>query len=100
MGERGSSQIHINDQGGRMTTKYLYVDRNILSLLFHNFNKLKALTRVQPVLIDWVLLRRAFGEVQRKVIDDNPVTYNYRMLLTDPQLDVEHVTIKLMEAYK
>ena len=77
-----------------------YVDLNLLRLIFSNFNKLKALTRVQPVLIDWVLLRRAFGEVQRKVIDDNPVTYNYRMLLTDPQLDVQEVTIKLMEAYK
>lgn len=77
-----------------------YVDLNLLRLIFSNFNKLKALTRVQPVLIDWVLLRRAFGEVQRTVIEDNPVTYNYRMLLTDPQLDVQEVTIKLMEAYK
>ena len=77
-----------------------YVDLNLLRLIFSNFNKLKALTRVQPVLIDGILLRRAFGEVQRKVIDDNPVTYNYRMLLTDPQLDVQEVTINLMEAYK
>ena len=77
-----------------------YVDLNLLRLIFSNFNKLKALTRVQPVLIDWVLLRRTFGELQRTVIEDNPVTYNYRMLLTDPQLDVQEVTIKLMEAYK
>lgn len=77
-----------------------YVDLNLLRLIFSNFNKLKALTRVQPVLIDWILLRRAFGEVQCKVIDDNPVTSDYRMLLTDPQLDVQEVTIKLMEAYK
>ena len=77
-----------------------YVDLNLLRLIFSNFNRLKALTRVQPVLIDWVLLRRAFGELQRTVIEDNPVTYNYRMLLTDPQLDVQEVTIKLMEAYK
>jgi hypothetical protein len=77
-----------------------YVDINLLRLIFSNFNKLKALTRVQPVLIDWVLLRRAFGELQRTVIEDDPVTYNYRMLLTDPQLDVQEVTIKLMEAYK
>ena len=77
-----------------------YVDLNLLRLIFSNFNKLKALTRVQPVLIDWVLLRRAFGELQRTVIEDNPVTYNYRMLLTDPQLDVQEVTINLMEAYK
>ena len=77
-----------------------YVDLNLLRLIFSNFNKLKALTRVQPVLIDWVLLRRAFGELQRTVIEDDPVTYNYRMLLTDPQLDVQEVTIKLMEAYK
>jgi len=80
--------------------KLKYVDINLLRLIYSNFNKLKALTRIQPVLIDWVLLCRAFGEVQRKVLDDHPVTYNYRMLLTDPQLDVQEVTIKLMEAYK
>ena len=76
-----------------------YVDRNLLRLIFTNFNKLKSLTRVQPVLIDFALLRQAFGELQRRVISESPLTYEYRRLLTDPQLDMDQTMFNLMKAH-
>jgi hypothetical protein len=56
-------------------SKFVHIDRSILSLLFTNFNRLKRLTHgVQPVLIDWKYLCKALGDAMCYArIDKDPL---------------------------